>query len=280
MSNIVLKKDFVDGDKLFAVDLNNNFRVIEAGINANDAQLQDIVDDAVERLDSELQSILDEHIWTWNSGEAVSFYKGSTSQLNNVSIKNGQILYNTSTGETALDTGNERITTGSGNVVAITNTQPTNPATKLWINPDEVISSLGTEVVDSMEGTQTHRAPSVHAVKEYIDGNLAEITGEMEIASAASLSIVSTAFSYAGSIILPYPEGFTQSNCYAIANEVETPNEGVIENMPIIYYDNEGEIEGKIEFDSRIDGIHVSYIGNMWDSDDTLSITVLLMKVN
>lgn len=280
MSNVVIKKDFKDGDKLFSVDLNNNFRVIETAINANDEQLESIIENAITQLDNELQAILDEHIWTWNSGESVTFYKGTTSQLDNVAIKNGQILYNTATGETALDTGNQRITTGSGNVVAVTDTQPTNPATKIWINPDEVISSLGTEVVDSMEGTQTHRAPSVHAVKAYIDGNVAEVTGEMEISSAASLSIVSTAFSYAGSVILPYPEGFTQSNCYAIANEVETPNSGVIENMPTIYYNNNGEIEGKIEFDSRIDGIHVSYIGNIWDNEDTLSITVLLMKVN
>ena len=97
MSNVVIKKDFKDGDKLFSVDLNNNFRVIETAINANDEQLESIIENAITQLDNELQAILDEHIWTWNSGESVTFYKGTTSQLDNVAIKNGQILYNTAT---------------------------------------------------------------------------------------------------------------------------------------------------------------------------------------
>lgn len=169
MSKISIKTDFQDGDKLFAADLNNNFRVIQAGINANDQQLEAIIEDAIVRLDAELQAILDEQIWEWNGGDPVTFYKGTTEDLDDVAIKNGQLLYNTETGETALDSGNERITTGSGNVVAIGNVEPTNPATKIWINPDEAISSLGTEVVDTMSGNETHRAPSVHAVKEYVE---------------------------------------------------------------------------------------------------------------
>ncbi len=146
MSNISIKTDFVDGNKLFAVDLNNNFRVIQAGINANDDQLEGIIEDAITRLDNELQAILDEHIWTWNSGEAVTFYKGTTSQINNIPVKNGQILYNTATGETALDTSNQRINTGSGNVVAVGNSQPSNPATKLWIDTAGILSSSGKQL--------------------------------------------------------------------------------------------------------------------------------------
>ena len=172
MSNISIKTDFVDGDKLFAAELNNNFRVIQAGINANDEQLEGIIEDAITRLDNELQDILDEHIWTWNSGESVTFYKGTTSQINGIPVKNGQILYNTATGETALDTGSQRINTGSGNVVAVSNSQPTNPATKLWIPPDGIISAAGTEVVNSMSGNETTKAPSVSAVKAYIDSLL------------------------------------------------------------------------------------------------------------
>lgn len=169
MSNINIKKDFQDGDKLFAVELNNNFRVIEAGINANDEQLSLIVENAIERLDAELQAILQEHLWTWNSGENVAFFKGTTAQINSAPVSNGQMLYNTETGETALDTGGSRLITGSGNVVAITDTEPSNLATKIWIAPDDVISSLGTEVIDTMTGNETHRAPSVHAVKAYIE---------------------------------------------------------------------------------------------------------------
>ena len=146
MSKISIKTDFADGNKLFAVDLNNNFRVIQAGINANDEQLEGIIEDAITRLDNELQTILDEHIWTWNSGEAVTFYKGTTSQINNIPVKNGQILYNTATGETALDTSNQRINTGSGNVVAVGNSQPSNPATKLWIDTAGILSTSGKQL--------------------------------------------------------------------------------------------------------------------------------------
>ena len=281
MSNISIKKDFVDGDKLYSVDLNNNFRVIEAGINANDEELESVIESAIIRLDAELETILNAHIWTWNSGEEVTFYKGTTAQIDNIAIKNGQILYNTSTGETALDTGGERITTGSGNVVAVTDEEPTNEATKIWINPEEVISALGTEVVDSMSGNETHRAPSVHSVKEYIDGNVAEVTQEMKIYSTGTSSVPSLGFDYGGFTILPYPSGFTQSNCYVIGTEVETPNSGVLEVMPTSYYNSEtGSLEGIINYDCRIDGIHVFYAGDVWDSEDTLTITILLMKVN
>lgn len=281
MSNISIKKDFVDGDKLFSVDLNNNFRTIETGINANDEQLELIIEQAIVRLDAELETILNAHIWTWNSGEEVTFYKGTSTQIDNIPIKNGQILYNTSTGETALDTGNERITTGSGNVVAVAEEEPTNEATKIWINPDEVISSLGTEVVNSMEGNETHRAPSVNSVKEYIDSNVAEITENIVIYAAGSSSVPSLGFDYSGLAILPYPAGFTQSNCYVIGTEVETPNSGVIEVIPTHYYNSEtGALEGIINYDCRIDGIHVFYSGDVWDNNDTLSVTVLLMKIN
>lgn len=275
MSNISIKKDFVDGDKLFSADLNNNFRVIETGVNANDEELETIIESAILRLDTELETILNQHIWTWNSGEAVTFYKGTTLELDTIPIKDGQILYNTATGETALDTDNERITTGSGNVVAVSDEEPTNVATKIWINPDEVISSLGTEVVDSMAENQTHRAPSVHAVKEYINGNVAEVTQEIEISN-----IDNSIFDYGGSVVLAYPAGFTQSNCYVIGSNVETPNEGVLEVMPKYYYSNAGVIEGIISYDCRIDGIYVSYLGNIWDDSDTLTATVLLMKIN
>lgn len=168
MSNISIKKDFQDGDILPASDLNNNFMVIEAGINANDEQLEQVIEDAITRLDNELREILDAFIWHWNTGEDVTFYKGTTSQISEVPITNGQLLYNTQTGETALDTGGNRIVTGSGNVVAIGNTQPTNSATKIWINPDLMVRPVGTEVIDTMTVASSTKAPSVNAVRDTI----------------------------------------------------------------------------------------------------------------
>lgn len=145
MSKISIKKDFVDGEKLFAQQLNNNFEVIEAGINANEENLQEVIDQAVEELDDELEAITADRGWDWNGGDRVTFFKGNTSQINSKAITNGQLLYNTETGETALDSSNTRIVTGSGSAVTVSNTAPTNLSTKEWIKP---ITMNGTDTAE------------------------------------------------------------------------------------------------------------------------------------
>lgn len=135
MSKISIKTDFADGEKLFAQQLNNNFLVIQAGINANEENLQQVIDQAIIELDNELEEITADRGWDWNGGDRVTFFKGTTSQVNTQEIKNGQMLYNIETGETALDDNGNRIVTGSGNVVTVSNNAPTNPATKEWIKP-------------------------------------------------------------------------------------------------------------------------------------------------
>ena len=167
MANVVLKKDFRDGQFLYGDDLNNNFKVIEAGINANEDNLQGVIDQAQEDLRNELEEITGERGWDWNnnSGERVTFYKGDTNQVNEKPISNGQLLYDITTGETALDTGGKRVTTGAGNVLAVSDEEPTNPGTKVWIKPNELQKVDSTEVIDSLEGNETNLAPSVRAVK-------------------------------------------------------------------------------------------------------------------
>lgn len=145
MANVVLKKDFANGDILYDVDLNNNFAVIEAGINANEENLQEVIDQAIEELDQQLIDITADRGWDWNGGDRVTFFKGTTSQVNSRPITNGQLLYNKETGETAMDDNNQRIQTGSGNVVVVSDTQPTNEATKDWIKP---ITINGTETAE------------------------------------------------------------------------------------------------------------------------------------
>ena len=145
MSKISIKTDFKNGEKLFDTDLNNNFKVIQAGINANEENLQEVIDEAIVRLDAELEAITADRGWDWNGGDRVTFYKGNTSEVDSREIVNGQMLYNTDTGETALDDNGNRIVTGSGNVVAISSTQPTNEATKDWIKP---ITINGTETAE------------------------------------------------------------------------------------------------------------------------------------
>ena len=174
MSKISIKTDFKNGEKLFDTDLNNNFKVIQAGVNANEENLQEVIDEAIVRLDAELEAITADRGWDWNGGDRVTFYKGNTSAINNREIVNGQMLYNTDTGETALDDNGERIITGSGNVVSVGETQPTNPATKLWIDPRKMVKYGASYVIDSMEGTDKDKSPSVNAVKEYVIGTVIE----------------------------------------------------------------------------------------------------------
>lgn len=145
MSKISIKTDFADGEKLFAQQLNNNFLVIQAGINANEENLQQVINQAIIELDRQLEEITANRGWDWNGGDRVTFFKGTASQVNTQEIKNGQMLYNIETGETALDDNGNRIVTGSGNVVTVSENAPTNPATKEWIKP---ITINGTDTAE------------------------------------------------------------------------------------------------------------------------------------
>lgn len=176
MSKISIKTDFADGDKLFAQDLNNNFLVIQAGVNANEENLQAVIDQAIKELDAELEEITADRGWDWNGGNRVTFYKGNTAAITARDIVNGQLLYNTETGETALDDNGSRIVTGSGNVVSIGETEPTNPATKLWVQPSKMVSYAASYVVNNMSGSDIDKSPSVNAVKNYVDKNIYSTT--------------------------------------------------------------------------------------------------------
>lgn len=110
--------------------------------------------------------------WQDEGGVDVKFFKGDTEDIEDRAIIHGQLLYNTDSGETFLDYETNRINTGSGNVVAISDMEPANPATKLWIKPDEPLNNIGTEVVNSISGNETNMAPSVAAVKGYVEDAL------------------------------------------------------------------------------------------------------------
>lgn len=146
MSNISIKKDFQNGDPLFAEQLNLNFETIEQGVNGGN-----------------------KIIWQDSDGVVQTSFRGTTEEVNNRPVIDGQTLYNTETGETFLDVGSERISTGAGNVVAVGTQEPTNDATKIWINPEEPLNNIGTEVVNSLDGNEQDMAPSVAAVKDAID---------------------------------------------------------------------------------------------------------------
>lgn len=55
---------------------------------------------------------------------------------------------------------------GSGSGIHIGTDEPTD--TNVWINPDEPLNAIGTEVVDSLSGNEINKAPSVRTIKEYM----------------------------------------------------------------------------------------------------------------
>ena len=137
MSKINLKTNFVDGDMLYGADLNNNFRVIQEGVNSTEVVLDEAIEASKVELRKELDDITADRGWNWagSEEERVTFFKGTELEVNAQAVKNGQLLYNTETGATALDHEGKRIVTGSGNVVEINEgTTPENIATKIWIN--------------------------------------------------------------------------------------------------------------------------------------------------
>lgn len=123
MANVSLKADFKDGDKLFAQQLNNNFNAIMAALSA-----------------------MNKIVWQDDPDDTVVTFRGTTEEINSRDIIDGQLLYDTSTGETYIDYGSQRISTGSGNAIFIGEDEPTNAATQLWIDPTEMLNVIGSEI--------------------------------------------------------------------------------------------------------------------------------------
>lgn len=149
MANVSLKTDFTDGEKLFGQQLNNNFAVIKAALEA-----------------------MNKIVWQDDPDDSVTAFRGTTEEINQRDIIDGQLLYDTSTGETYIDVGSQRISTGSGNAIHIGSDTPSNPSTQIWIDPNEPLQLIGTEVVNSMEGTESNKAPSVQAIKNYMNSKM------------------------------------------------------------------------------------------------------------
>ena len=126
MANVDLKTNFKNGDKLYDYELNNNFKAIQAALGA-----------------------MNKIVWQNDDNASLVMFAGNTEQITNRELIEGQLLYNTQTGETYIDamvdTELKRISTGGGTSIQIGGIEPTNPATKLWVE-DDMLNSLGTEI--------------------------------------------------------------------------------------------------------------------------------------
>ena len=126
MANVDLKTNFKNGDKLYDYELNNNFKAIKAALEA-----------------------MNKIVWQNDDNASLVMFAGTTEQITNRELIEGQLLYNTQTGETYIDamvdTELKRISTGGGTSIQIGGIEPTNPATKLWVE-DDMLTNLGTEI--------------------------------------------------------------------------------------------------------------------------------------
>ena len=141
MANVVLKSDFRDGDLLFAQQLNNNFKAIQKALET-----------------------MNGIVWQ-DTAEMVVTFRGTTEEINERDIIDGQILYDVLTGETYIDYDGKRISTGSGNAIHIGEDEPTNQSTQLWIESD-AFGNMLSEVVNTLEGNSTNKAPSISALNK------------------------------------------------------------------------------------------------------------------
>lgn len=126
MANVDLKTNFKNGDKLYDYELNNNFKTIQAALGA-----------------------MNKIVWQNDDNASLVMFAGTTEQITNRELIEGQLLYNTQTGETYIDamvdTELKRVSTGGGTSIQIGGIEPTNPATKLWVE-DDLLDNIGSEI--------------------------------------------------------------------------------------------------------------------------------------
>lgn len=162
MAKISIKTDFADGDKLFAQQLNLNFKTIEAAFDSSN-----------------------KIVWedTTEEGTEVKFKRYITTDIDSLPIEDGAVIYDVTKGRHYIDYLGERIQVGSaGNEIVISETEPTHEDTKLWINPeDDDILNVGTEVTNDLASNSTTKAPSCKAVNDAIEKNIITVGSNSSI---------------------------------------------------------------------------------------------------
>ena len=102
----------------------------------------------------------------------VLFKRRSTQEIEELPVEDGSLIYNTDNGKTYMDFGEDRIQTGGNadTMIAIGGEEPTDEDIKIWF-PDDTIKTKASEVINNMDGNETDLAPSVNAVKSYINNS-------------------------------------------------------------------------------------------------------------
>ena len=102
----------------------------------------------------------------------IKIKRGLSSNISNITLAQGELAITTDTNELYAGTANGNVKLNDSNIdeiISIGKVEPTNPSVQLWIE-DDTLNNIGTEVVDSLEGNEIDKAPSVRAVKEKLSG--------------------------------------------------------------------------------------------------------------
>lgn len=215
MANVDLKTNFKNGDKLYDYELNNNFKAIQAALGA-----------------------MNKIVWQNDDNASLVMFAGTTEQITNRELIEGQLLYNTQTGETYIDamvdTELKRVSTGGGTSIQIGGIEPTNPATKLWVEED-TLDTLGTEIVNEYSES-TNLGYSADYVNKNIvssgsnaNGNWIKYSdgtmicyGSINIVANESRSAGGLSY-YSGATTITLPQTFIDTN-YKSQSTVEMAN--------------------------------------------------------
>ena len=98
----------------------------------------------------------------------IKIKRGLSSNFSNITLAQGELAITTDTNELYAGTANGNVKLNDSNIdeiISIGKVEPTSPSVQLWIE-DDTLNNIGTEVVDSLEGNEIDKAPSVRAVKE------------------------------------------------------------------------------------------------------------------
>lgn len=108
MARISIKKNFLDNEKLFAQQLNNNFETIEKAVN-------------------------DGNKIVWQDGVEVKFKRLFTKDINSLPIQDGAVIYDIENGGHYIDYKGNRIVAGSAaKEIVVSPTEPTT-GEQIWV---------------------------------------------------------------------------------------------------------------------------------------------------
>ena len=112
----------------------------------------------------------------------IKIKRGLSSNISNIILAQGELAITTDTNELYVGTTNGNVKLNDSNIdeiISIGKIEPTSPSVQLWIEND-TLNNIGTEVVNSLDGDETDKAPSIKAVNgaiNAINNNINNIIG-------------------------------------------------------------------------------------------------------